>query len=99
MKKYLLISNIYTNFALRISRENNRFPDNFRTKTGTQCKSETLPDAVSLNKTYKQTKVTEQECVSSFGKTSLYEDESEDLPVIKSNWCLRDYGHTKSIIL
>ena len=32
------------------------------------------------------------------GRRSLYEDESEDLPVIKSNRCLRDYGHTTSII-
>ena len=24
----------------------------------------------------------------------MHEDESEDLPVIKSNWCLRDYGRT-----
>ena len=62
----------------------NRFPDKriIRTKTGTQCESETLPDAVSLYKTYRQTNVTEQKCVSTFGKTSLHEDESEDLPVI-----------------
>lgn len=52
---------------------------------GTQCKSETLPDAVSLKTHTSKQKVTGQKCVSTFGKTSLHEDESEDLPVIKSN--------------
>ena len=44
--------------SLDLYLHDNRFPDKriIRTKTGTQCESETLPDAVSLYKTYRQSK-------------------------------------------
>ena len=64
---------------------------------GTQCKSATLPDAVSPF-------LTDQQChwtakllgFADVREDRVGEDKSEDLPSASSNMCLRDYGHSNN---
>ena len=73
--------------SLNLYLHDNRFPDKriIRTKTGTQCESETLPDAVSLYKTYRQSKSLNRNAFHCLGRRACMRTSQKTCLLFMSN--------------